>query len=94
MAEKIECKTMFSNGTEYELFLETQCWRCTRYRRGYCRIWNACEDARFDESRFPYSDLMEYKEYGGKICKSFTTEKPIRHRVILKGQMSMEVNND
>ena len=93
-AELIECKTMFSNGSEYEWFLETQCFKCSRYRQGYCRIYNACEDARFDESRFPYSDLMDFKGYGGKTCKSFTTEKLTRHRTVLKGQMSMEAEDD
>ena len=91
-AELIECKSMFSNGSEYEWFLETKCFKCSRYRQGYCRIYNACEDARFDESRFPYSDLMDFKGYAGKTCKSFTTEKLTRHRTVLKGQISMEAD--
>ena len=95
MAEKIECTTMFSNGTEYELFLETQCFRCTRFRNGRCRIFNATETARWDESHFPYDDLMDFKGVGGKTCKSFTTERPTRnrHSAILKGQESMGVED-
>ena len=92
-AELIECKTMFSNGSEYEWFLETQCDRCTRYRRGLCRIFCDIEVARLDEKYFPYSDLMDFKGYAGKTCKSFTTEKLTRHRTVLKGQISMEADD-
>lgn len=91
MAELIECKHMFSNGTEYELFLEDQCDVCTRFRNSRCRIYNAIEKARWDEKFFPYSDLMEYERYGGKVCKQFTTEKPVikRHRKQITGQTRM-----
>ena len=92
-AELIECKTMFSNGTEYEWFLEHQCFQCTRFRKGSCRIYRRTEDARFDEKYFPYDDLMDYKGYGGKACKQFTTERPkvIWHRKQMDGQIMMEV---
>ena len=91
--ELVECDSLFSNGTEYELFLEHQCDKCTRFRNGHCRIYNACEMARFDEKYFPYSDLMDYKHYGGKVCKQFTTEKPEKkwHRKEVDGQTSMDL---
>lgn len=73
-AEQIECKTMFSNGTEYEWFLEHQCFRCARFRKGYCRTYRMTEQARWDEKYFPYDDLMDFKGYGGKTCKRFTTD--------------------
>lgn len=93
MAEMIECKTMFSNGTEYEWFLENQCFRCTRFRKGYCRTYRMTEKARLDEKYFPYDDLMDYKGYGGKACKRFTTEKlrVVRHVKQVEGQIEMVV---
>ena len=92
-AELIECKTMFSNGTEYEWFLEHNCFRCTRFRNGHCRTYRRTDDARWDEKCFPYDDLMDYKRYCGKECKRFTKEKPkvIRNRKQLDGQIRMEV---
>lgn len=93
MAELIECKTMFSNGTEYEWFLEHNCFRCVRFRKGYCRTYRMTEKARWDEKYFPYDDLMDYKGYGGKECKRFTTEKQnvVRHKKQIKGQMEMKL---
>jgi len=74
MSKTIPCTRMFCNGTEYEWFLENNCERgCTRFRNGRCRIFNACEMARFDNSKFPYDDLLEYAGgYGGMECKHYT----------------------
>ena len=97
MAELIERKTMFSNGTEYEWFLEHNCFRCTRFRKGYCRTYRMTEKARLDEKYFPYDDLMDYKGYAGKECKRFTEEKPVKkwHRHEVEGQIEMgEVANE
>ncbi len=51
------------------------------------------EKARWDEKYFPYDDLMDYKGYGGKECKRFTTEKPavVRHRKQIEGQVKMNI---
>ena len=69
--EKIPCRYMFSNGTEYELFLETQCFRCSRFRNWHCRIVNACELSRIvGEKAFPFDDLMDFDGVGGKTCKN------------------------
>lgn len=46
MSKLIPCKTMFSNGTEYQWFLEHQCDQCTRFRKGYCRTFRMMEKAR------------------------------------------------
>ena len=91
----IPCKHMFSNGTEYELFVETQCLNgCTRYRKHSCRIINAIEKARWiGESAFPFDDLLEWERYDGKRCKRFTTEKTTRKPPELKpldGQLRIE----
>jgi hypothetical protein len=94
MIETVECKSIFSNGTEYVWFLEHFCWNCTRFRKGRCRIYNAIEDARFDVSRFPYADLMDYKNgYAGKVCKSFTTERQRfnRNNKVAANQMTLEI---
>ena len=96
MAKLIECTTMFSNGSEYEWFLEHNCFRCTRFRKGYCRTYRMTEKARWDEKYFPYADLMDYEGYGGKECKRFTDEKQTRVRrpKQLDGQIEMEVTAD
>jgi hypothetical protein len=99
-SDKIPCQHMFSNGTEYELFLETQCFKCTRFRNWHCRIVNACERARFlGEKVFPFDDLMDWSGgYGGKTCKSYTTTPIPRkqpHRKAIVGQITIsEVNKD
>lgn len=89
--EWIDCTKLFSNGTEYEIFLE-RCEHCTRYRNMRCRILTACEMARFDEKYFPYKDLMDHARYGGKRCRHFTTEKPRRKKRVgsIEGQMTIE----
>ena len=75
-----ECKYIFSNGTEFEIF-QWQCEKCTRYRNGKCRIFTRCLEAMWDETRFPYSDLLEQDNgYGGKKCKSFTDQPQTRIR--------------
>jgi len=96
MTELVECKYMFSNGSEYELFLESQCFRCTRFKKGYCRTYRMLEKARWDEKYFPYSELMDFKKYGGKVCKRFTTEKQTRKHTAkpIAGQITMEVSGD
>lgn len=84
---------MFSNGSEYEWFLENYCYCCTRFRKGYCRTYRMTEKARWDEKYFPYSDLMDFKGVGGKACKRFTDAKPEKkwHRHQIEGQTEMEI---
>lgn len=89
--ELVPCKRIFSNGMEFEYFIETQCEKCTRLRNGKCRIYNACWAARWDEKKFPYDDLLEYEHYAGKKCKKFTDE-PIRKKRrehIIEGQETL-----
>ena len=91
MSETIPCKHMFSNGTEFEWFIETHCEKCKRFRKGLCRVFIACCDARYDSNRFPYDDLLDYASgLGGKACKHFT-DKPIerkRNKLPIDGQYS------
>ena len=94
MAELVPCKHMFSNGSEYMHFIETQCDKCTRFKNGYCRTFRMTDKARWDEKYFPYDDLLEYEQYAGKVCKRFTTEKPKRKKSVRKeieGQISIEI---
>lgn len=77
--ELVLCKHIFSNGTEFEFFIETQCEKCKRFRNGKCKIYNACWEARWNEDKFPYSYLLEYEHYAGKKCKMFT-DKPIERK--------------
>lgn len=75
---KVPCKTPFSNGTEFQIFLD-KCCTCTKYRNEKCRIIIACYKAMFDQKHFPFDDLLEWENhYGGKFCKHYTTE----HRTV------------
>ena len=71
----IACRHIFSNGTEFELFMESQCFKgCVHYRNDHCRILNRIYMAMWDENKFPFDDLLEFEGVGGKVCKKFTTE--------------------
>ena len=91
MHDMTECRHMFSNGSEYEWFLENQCYLCALFKKGHCRTFRMLEKARWDERFFPYSELMNYKGYGGKACKRFTTEKRHVVRTVkqIDGQMEL-----
>ena len=92
MRELKPCNHIFSNGSEYEFFLDSQCYRCTLYRKGHCRTFRMIEKARWEEKYFPYDDLMDYVKYAGKVCKRFTTEKQTRKKAVKKqidGQLSI-----
>ena len=90
MSEWKPCEKIFSNGTEFELFLDG-CYKCARYRNDHCRVLNKCYKAMFDASEFPYYDLLDHVKYGGKRSRHMTTEKPDvnRHRKQIAGQMSL-----
>lgn len=92
------CKTMFSNGEEYAWFIEMNCMAgCKRMRNGQCRIMHRLEEAQFDESRFPYEDLLDFSSgYAGKRCRHYTKEALKRVRIIkpVSGQIKMEVSGD
>lgn len=91
--ELVECKSMFSNGTEYEWFIENNCDSCKRFRNWQCSIVHALENARFDETLFPYDKLLDYAHgYAGKRCKEWTNEPIKHHRRNVKGQISMEID--
>ena len=76
----------FSNGMEYEFFLENFCHRCMKHKEredgfcafvedGGCSIENAMEDARFDPENFPCVDIVMLKDGDEvkyfNICRSF-----------------------
>lgn len=76
----------FSNGTEYEIFLENFCFRCKHGKinedgyaeypeNGGCKTWDAMENARFDIDLFPCDDVVMIKEEGKmplwNVCKHF-----------------------
>lgn len=89
----VPCTSMFSNGSEYEWFIENNCENgCTRFRKGYCHVFQMTEKARFDPKCFPYDALMEYEHYAGKYCKHFTTAIPTRKRKPkqIEGQICIE----
>lgn len=89
----VPCTRMFSNGSEYEWFIENNCMNgCTRFRKGYCRIFRMTEKARFDPKYFPYDALLQYERYAGMECKHYTTAIPSRKRKpkLIEGQLTME----
>lgn len=64
-------KDIFSNGTEYQMFIETHCGRCEKYieiddiGNTSCKIETAMSRACMDEDKFPYSDItMEWVTTG------------------------------
>lgn len=63
----------FSNGTEYDVFLQVYCERCKAFKLrddmfpefpefGGCPILDKMEMARFDESLFPSNDILEIRD--------------------------------
>lgn len=94
MQETEPCKHIFSNGTQFEIFLETQCLNgCVRYRNDHCRILNRIYLAMFFPEKFPYDDLLDSVRYGNKYCKRYSTEKtPRRSRINGKcnGQITID----
>lgn len=98
MSETKPCTTMFSNGTEYEWFIENNCERdCKRFRKGRCAIRRRLEMARFEEKFFPYDSLLDFAGgYAGKVCKRYTTERQTRTHTTkpVAGQIALEVTGD
>lgn len=79
------CSYMFSNGTEYEIFLDMYCFKCKRFRNWHCKTVWAMEKARFEgEKAFPFSDLEQDKRMHWKYCKRFTEEPILRARRRMK----------
>lgn len=89
MSVTIKPSHPFSNGTSYEFFLESFCYRCKHGKinengfaeypeKGGCKIWDAMENARFDVSLFPCDDVVQIEKDGEveywNICKQFETD--------------------
>lgn len=93
----------FSNGMSYDFFLESFCYRCKHGKvnangfpehpeNGGCKIWDVCENARFDISLYPKNDIVKIEKNGKivywNVCKSFETDdKEVMERFndLLKG---------
>lgn len=92
MAKLKDCTTMFSNGSEYMWFIEHNCDSCSRFRNWQCAIVHRLENARFDETMFPYEYLYDYADgLAGKKCKEWTSEPIKRKRRNVNGQISMDI---
>lgn len=68
----------FSNGTEYEVFLDNWCHECTYYKErfdgfpefpewGGCPVLDAMEHARFDLDCFPKKFIIEEHDADGNV---------------------------
>ena len=83
MSIKTKPSKPFSNGTEYECFLFSFCYRCEKGNKGFpdqtnCPIWDAMENAIFDLSVFPSNDVVSVYENGKikyfNVCKCFESD--------------------
>lgn len=86
-----DCKHLFSNGMEFEFFLEDQCAKCKRYRNDHCRVLNRIYKAMFIKEEFPYEDLLDHEKYANKRCKHRTIENITRKKTTkqIVGQISL-----
>lgn len=68
---------MFSNSTEYELFLETYCYNCKNYKdwekEEPCPIEDKMALAVFNENEFPKNEIVRDKTWF--ICKKFEKKR-------------------
>ena len=70
-------KEIFSNGTEYQMFLEAKCGNCSKYvdfwnnpeGKDICVIEEDLSVGSLDESMFPFDKV--YREKGKWTCKEF-----------------------
>ena len=61
---------MFSNGTEYECFLENYCYQCRKFvwwedatdENPVCPIEESIHEARFDGEKFPINNIKWNKD--------------------------------
>lgn len=85
---------MFSNGTEYYIFMEQYCFNCTKLKadaegipyRNSCRIEKKIAEAMFDPEAFPKKQVY-IKDGQGHICTEFKDEceyKRIRKSYVRK----------
>lgn len=84
---------MFSNGTEYGLFLECNCFRCKKYNfeKPRCAIDRKISECQFMDykeakAHFPESSIIK------GACQKFVDKKerkPVKQHRQLKGQLSV-----
>lgn len=88
LSMEIKPSKPFSNGTEYECFLASFCYRCKNGTlsdegwaelpsKGGCPIWDALENARFDLKVFPCEDVVQIVKNGytyWHVCRFFKTD--------------------
>lgn len=73
---KIENSKPFSNGTEYEIFLDVYCFQCDKFKQN-CPIYRAMEEARLG-GIFPAEKIVQINEDDGtvryfNVCTEFET---------------------
>lgn len=94
--------TVFSNGTEYECFLESYCLNCYRYKvdaddfpaRNSCRIEKAMAERRWND-KIPWPKEIVQTETQWHHCPLFIDKKDYepaeRHNVPMENQIEIEV---
>ena len=111
MQKTIEPSSPFPNGMSYEYFLEFFCYRCKKGKvnpngfaeypeNGGCTIWDAMENARFEQSLFPCNDVVRIRENGEvkywNVCKAFETDDAdlmMKFNKLFEGIAKEENNN-
>lgn len=69
---------MFSNGTEYCMFMDIFCYKCSKYKddkdgipyKNSCSIEKKIFEAKFEPDKFP-KDNVYWIEKQGYICNQF-----------------------
>ena len=93
---------MFSNGTEYEIFMERFCYRCSKYKSdkegipydNSCNIEKKIFESSFDSDKFP-KDNVYWLEKQGHICNKYKDkieQKQQKQRKVkqIDGQIALE----
>jgi hypothetical protein len=92
---------MFSNGTEYHVFMERYCFRCSKYKsdkegipsNNSCSIEKEIAAAMFEPDTFPYNNVY-YKDGQGYTCNKFkdkTEQRQYKKRNVkqVEGQIKL-----
>jgi len=83
---EVKPSSPFPNGLSYHCFVESFCYRCKKGEideygyaafpeNGGCKIWDAMENARFNEGEYPNAEIVQVERNGKvvywHVCKSF-----------------------
>lgn len=78
---------MFSNGTEYHVFMSDYCFKCSKYKSdkegipytNSCKIEKKISEAMFNPDAFPKGSVYYVKDKG-YICIKYTEGQPREYK--------------